>query len=1249
MSDVASHLAFLRDPRLAALATSAAPAWLWSTDATRVLWANSVGAAIFGLASPAEMPLRRFDPRDQTAAQIARLLGTLRLGGAARLERLRGFGTGFWRALLCSCSRVTLADHTAGVLVVAMEPAGPALTLAERIRRLYDGSGRAVAAFAADGNLIHATAEARRRLGGPVTLAALGAERLGVDALAHGRAQGDIPLGAVTIERLGAEATTILAATFAAERPAEPAPPAADAPPQPPAETPEVAAPPTAPAEPAAPEAPPVAPDIAPDVAPDLAAAASEPPVEPPPVAEPPPAEEPTAAEQPPAASRVPPPRLDAAAAERRHPLRFVWQMDASGRFTLGSDEFTEVIGPRVAVALGRLWSEINHELALDPENQVAHAVATRDTWSGVTVSWPVDGSADRLRVELSGLPIYDRNRSFLGYRGFGVCRDVDRIATLAMMRRSAHGTMHAGPAASEEADTAARPALTVVPSARNVVPFRSPTPAEAKVPGLSPVERNAFHELARQLTARLKGDAAQPEQTAEPASSTPAPPADDAAVALPPEPAAPPAAAAAEPVDAPVDLAPPPAPDADIEPDRPAAAAETLTDTNTPTAPDAMDEPVPDLIAAPAAAETAAQPCAAAEATPAPAAIADPEPREQPLLDRIPLGVLVYRHDTLLYANRAFLEWTGHTHLDALAAAGGLDSLFVADADGSAAPGDGAKTLTIGTPQGDKRAVEGRLFSIAWEGESALVLMLATAGLDERLKTAETSLAAVGASLQAAEASLRSSEASRQAAEASLQASEQARQAMDASLRDSEALRQAAEASLLAAEDARQATKASLLASEASRREAEASLQATETARLASEASLQASETSLETTIASLRATESSLHTSASALQTAEMSLRLAEAQVREYRTILDTATDGVVVIEPDGRIVSANRSAEALFGYDAADLLTRGFADLFAPEGRKAALDYLDGLARGGVGGLIRDGREFTGQVRQGGTIPLFMTLGRIADDSQRVCAIFRDITPWKKAERDLVAAREAAEKASAAKSDFLAKVSHEIRTPLNSIIGFSEVMLEERFGPIGNERYRDYLKDIRSSGEHVVALINDLLDLAKIEAGKLELAFAELSLNEVVQGAVALMQPLANRERIIIRTSLAPALRPVTADARAVRQVVLNLLSNSIKFTGAGGQVIVSTAQSEAGEILLRVRDTGIGMDEKELGVALEPFRQLATAARWGSAGTGLGLPLTRALAEANNARFTITSKINEGTLVEVAFPLAPVPAK
>jgi signal transduction histidine kinase len=239
-------------------------------------------------------------------------------------------------------------------------------------------------------------------------------------------------------------------------------------------------------------------------------------------------------------------------------------------------------------------------------------------------------------------------------------------------------------------------------------------------------------------------------------------------------------------------------------------------------------------------------------------------------------------------------------------------------------------------------------------------------------------------------------------------------------------------------------------------------------------------------------------------------------------------------------------------------------------------------------------------------------------------------------------LLDAKRQAERASSAKSDFLAKISHEIRTPLNAIIGFSEVMMQERFGPIGNDRYQQYLKDIHTSGDHLISLLNDLLDLSKIEAGKLELNFANVDLNMLTQQSVALMQPQATRERIIIRTSLAHDLPQVVADARSVRQIMFNVLSNSIKFTGAGGQVIVSTALNDNRDVVLRVRDTGVGMSEQDLAVALEPFRQLATATRWGSSGSGLGLPLTKALAEANRASFRIKSAINTGTLVEVAFP-------
>jgi signal transduction histidine kinase len=268
--------------------------------------------------------------------------------------------------------------------------------------------------------------------------------------------------------------------------------------------------------------------------------------------------------------------------------------------------------------------------------------------------------------------------------------------------------------------------------------------------------------------------------------------------------------------------------------------------------------------------------------------------------------------------------------------------------------------------------------------------------------------------------------------------------------------------------------------------------------------------------------------------------------------------------------------------------------------------------------------------------------MTLGRIGDGDERLCAVFRDLAPWKKAADELTAAKRQAERTSSAKTDFLAKISHEIRTPLNAIIGFSEIMAQEKFGPVGNERYRQYLVDIQSSGEHLLSLVNDLLDLSKIEAGKLELDFTRLALNPLTQQCIAIMQPQANRERIIIRTSLSPKLPPVIADARSVRQIVLNLISNSTKFTGTGGQVIVSTTLTDLGEAVLRVRDSGIGMSEKEIALALEPFRQVATTVRPGPGGTGLGLPLTKALAEANRATFSIKSAPNAGTLIEVVFP-------
>ncbi|MDR3374813.1 MAG: PAS domain S-box protein [Ancalomicrobiaceae bacterium] len=372
---------------------------------------------------------------------------------------------------------------------------------------------------------------------------------------------------------------------------------------------------------------------------------------------------------------------------------------------------------------------------------------------------------------------------------------------------------------------------------------------------------------------------------------------------------------------------------------------------------------------------------------------------------------------------------------------------------------------------------------------------------------------------------------------------------------------------------------------------------------------------------------------------------LASARVRMRELDAIIDVATDGVVILDQTGHIAAANRAVERLFGLDHNEADGRHFSTLMAPESRRAVFALIEAAARGGA---ADDGREMLGLLHPEGEVPLVVTIGRISDersDEAKYCAVIRDIREWKKSEEELTAARRRAEEASLQKTDFLAKISHEIRTPLNAIIGFSEVMLGERFGAIGSERYKDYLRDIQSSGTHIMSLVNDLLDLSKAEAGKMDLKFEPVQLGDLLADCIAMMQPQANRERIIIRSSLPQRLPPVAADQRSVKQIMLNLMSNAIKFTPAGGQVIVSAAREETGEVVIRVRDTGFGMSESEIQLALEPFRQLHPD-RGRGGGTGLGLPLTKALVEANRAAMRIDSAVNQGTLVQVTFPVARV---
>ncbi len=368
------------------------------------------------------------------------------------------------------------------------------------------------------------------------------------------------------------------------------------------------------------------------------------------------------------------------------------------------------------------------------------------------------------------------------------------------------------------------------------------------------------------------------------------------------------------------------------------------------------------------------------------------------------------------------------------------------------------------------------------------------------------------------------------------------------------------------------------------------------------------------------------------------------------ELRAILDTAADGIITLDADAKVHTFSAGAEAIFGYRIAEVAGQPFAQLLAPESRKVLRDYLAALQGPGLASVFNDGREVQAIVKQGGTVPLFLTVGRLqAPKSQAAfCAVVRDITQWKKTETELRQAKEAAEATSRQKSEFLARISHELRTPLNAIMGFSDVMRLERFGEIDNAKYKGYVNDIHASGGHLLSLINDLLDLSKVEAGKLELNFTSVNLGDVTDHALRMLQEQAATARVVLRKAFPPGLPNVVADLRSMRQIVINLLSNALKFTDPGGQVIVSAQLMPKGELVLRVKDTGIGMTPDQVRMALEPFQRVVTQGR-DVPGTGLGLPLTKALAEANRASFGITSEPRKGTLVEVAFPTPRVLAE
>lgn len=857
---------------------------------------------------------------------------------------------------------------------------------------------------------------------------------------------------------------------------------------------------------------------------------------------------------------------------------RFVWKIDAEGRFSSISHEFAEAVGAKAAAVEGMGFADVAALFNLDPDGKIRELLGRRDTWSGKTIYWPVEGTSLMVPIDLAALPTYTRSREFDGFRGFGIVRLADATEDphaigLTFLEGAEAAPTEALPqpaiedeshellaflddgdkldAAQAEADvteddeapaTAADVSETALPEVSAEEEHHDYSPPEFEVPVLAtaptpepepePAYSDKIVHLEERRSRSREGLTAGEQAAFREIGRTLAPTdavadkdqasKEEALSAEPPSSCEPVVQDVADDIDAGPQVDTPPAMEEDVRTMEAAEEDDLFADYVRGEGPAPIHAPTTPIdndekeeVA------TGMQPVAdiAAAMVSPPQRPADALSAET--LDQMPVALLVHAGDRLIHANPDFLRLTGYGSLDELQEVGGLEALLQRQELENMPDNEGG--MVVVSAENDIIPVKARLQSIRWEETKALMLSLVP--LEEK------------------------------------------------------------QAPVAAANE----------------------------------------------------------NTAAAEMANAEAgSLSLLQGEVEELHSILETATDGVVLLGDEGEIRSLNRSASALFNYDNGEIAGKPFVTLFAHESQRAVLDYLSGLANNGVASVLNDGREVIGREASGGFLPLFMTIGRLKS-SHGYCAVIRDITQWKRTEEELRNAKRAAETANAHKTDFLARVSHEIRTPLNAIIGFSDMMATERFGPIGNPRYVEYANDIGRSGRHVLDIVNDLLDISKIEAGQMDVDFIAVPLNETVAEAVSLVQPQANNQRVIIRTALSQSVPQIVADLRSIKQIVLNILSNAIRFTPSGGQIVVSTAYEANGSVSLRIRDTGIGMTRAELEQAMKPFRQVASSGkRVRGDGTGLGLPLTKAMVDANRANFSITSTPNEGTLVEITFP-------
>jgi PAS domain S-box-containing protein len=367
----------------------------------------------------------------------------------------------------------------------------------------------------------------------------------------------------------------------------------------------------------------------------------------------------------------------------------------------------------------------------------------------------------------------------------------------------------------------------------------------------------------------------------------------------------------------------------------------------------------------------------------------------------------------------------------------------------------------------------------------------------------------------------------------------------------------------------------------------------------------------------------------------------RVARESIRRYQLLAENSTDMIVSFDPrTQQRTYVSPSCRRLYGYEPEEAMAMSASEIIHPEDFPAVQEALNKLEFGEQAPITYRGRR-----KDGAYIWVDASLTPSTNPetgAPEIVSVVRDVSERVRYELALRQAKEQADAANRAKSQFFSMMSHELRTPLNAVIGFADLMRSEIMGEIKPDKYRSYIADIHNSGMFLLTLINEILDLSKAEAGKLEVNEETFDVAESVRGAVRLLEPRVRDARLGAEIDISPNLPLLRADERKTKQVLLNLLSNAIKFTPPGGDISVVCRFDPHTGLIIKVNDTGIGISPEHLDRVFEPFRQIDSQLSRKHHGTGLGLPIVKAIMELHQGAVELKSTKGHGTEVTVIFP-------